>query len=424
MSEYELRNSGIPLQTIEPYSLHDARRMIDAIGSFVQSTDQTVNTSLIELAHQYADCSRYTNERLTRCHELLRRGSHSQAIQQAEETPDLIQLCEVLQFKQLSQWQDLVAGSGLQRFEPLNSDCIEMLRVAMEDRATTADLLRRHRVLAVAHAPLSARIDVLRQLVASGIENAGWQRDLRDYETTYARELIQQATSAQANGDTTTFRLLIAKLDGEPWADGDVPETVRSRVAPLLIQCHQELTLPAITFALRTAISQNDATSTQRTLDAYNTTASRLRSLSPNWIDAPAHQAILQQAQTLLLRKDQAHKRAEFLKDLQQLRQAIANSEEEATVGYYYQQAVSHGIEIPSQVRAEIENYKYDAAETKVLNSGILIAVLAALVFLIALLFFVLMEISNNNTSPEESSAPVTMRSHPSASSVTQWRCW
>jgi hypothetical protein len=89
-------------------------------------------------------------------------------------------------------------------------------------------LLQRHRLLALARAPLSGRIEVLRKLAELDVNNAIWQEDLQVFETERQKQIRAEVETATRTGDTATLATLDAELSSLDWKTPLPADLVRS----------------------------------------------------------------------------------------------------------------------------------------------------------------------------------------------------
>ena len=124
------------------------------------------------------------NRRLLKIAPLLKRGLRNEAIALAFIEPDLLELVENLDFPERDQFASLCETLNLEPPPTLRLDIASQLNEAIYkvQPTTLARLLRLHRLLALAGAPLSQRIATLRNLIDADPETLVWQEDLKILE--------------------------------------------------------------------------------------------------------------------------------------------------------------------------------------------------------------------------------------------------
>ncbi|MEQ9407901.1 MAG: hypothetical protein RIK87_09235 [Fuerstiella sp.] len=194
------------------------------IHELLESVRVTLNSSMnpnreeLERLHSELDAEiRMANKRLRECDALLAEGHRSEAIQLAEQEPNLLEVVSILDFPELPEWNDFVAELGLTVTPELQIDIATDLNGAYSDDAPLERLLRKFRVLSLGRAPLRSRIDVLRQIAKRDAGTAYWQDDLKTYEQTRIRQIADESREAVASRDLATVRRLSEEIHKKPW---------------------------------------------------------------------------------------------------------------------------------------------------------------------------------------------------------------
>ncbi len=99
---------------------------------------------------------------------MLKAGLRSEAIQQCEVEPNLLDVVATLDFPERDYWVQLLNQYGHPSSGPLLMDVAADLNEAYAEEQPLETLLDRHRLLALAHSPLRLRIKTLRQLADVG----------------------------------------------------------------------------------------------------------------------------------------------------------------------------------------------------------------------------------------------------------------
>ena len=185
---------------------------------------------LHETAADYRAACEEANERLRRCEGLLRRGLRSEAIQQAETEPVLLDVVAQLDFSERPTWCNLLAQHGIAPPPALALDLAGELNEAYAVERPLAGLLDQHRLLALARCPLRSRIQVLRQLSELDAQNPVWREDLTAYERERQRQLHKEVTAASEAGNLALLTTLDEELRGDPWLEAP-PQGLLSRAA-------------------------------------------------------------------------------------------------------------------------------------------------------------------------------------------------
>ena len=137
---------------------------------------------------EFNDSCRDANHRLRKVVGLLHGGFRTEAVQVAEQDPPLLELVGELD-SVMEDWQELLAQWGVDLPPDLEIDLAAQLNVAYAELLPLEGLLRKHRLLALVRAPLSARLTILRQIAGKDAANASWQTDVNDFETARLRQI-------------------------------------------------------------------------------------------------------------------------------------------------------------------------------------------------------------------------------------------
>ncbi len=144
---------------------------------------------------------------------MLKQGLRSEAIRLCEVEPNLLDTVATLDFPEREQWNSLVAQYGIVAPPPLMLEWASVLNEAYALEQPLADLLRRHRLAALARSPLPVRIGLLRKLAECDADNPAWQEDLTVFERERQKELAGEIAEAQ---QAANLHRLIALEDELP----------------------------------------------------------------------------------------------------------------------------------------------------------------------------------------------------------------
>ncbi len=197
--------------------MSDYQTIVENIRSLIAHYGSMGNEQLEPLAESYALACKDVNSRLLRCSQLIRSGNPSEAVRLADIEPDLLESYALLDFPERQQWSEIVRSHHLPAASPL----FEELAREINDAYTTVNplmpLLKKHRLLALARAPLSQRIPVLREIVLMEPDNLGWKSDLDAYEKTRFRDIEKEISEAIAAKNIPQMSALVHELDSQNW---------------------------------------------------------------------------------------------------------------------------------------------------------------------------------------------------------------
>ena len=255
----------------------DYQRVVDEIRSFLQSVDQTNSDHLRELAAEYAEACKEANRRLRRCDEFLQKGLRSEAIHLAQAEPVLLDMVATLDFPELATWREIALSYSLPAPPQLSLATAEALNEAYTVVQPLEHLLHKHRLLALARAPLVERMTVMRQIAALDAGNPVWTEDLRDFEKVRIRELEQEVESALHNQDGHALDRAFGEIRSSPWVSNP-PVHLIQRVERLTQQAQQQRvreSMQLLEAEIHSAVAAYDVDRVRRLRDRWNEEALR-----------------------------------------------------------------------------------------------------------------------------------------------------
>lgn len=241
---------------------------ISEIHELLESVRVTLSSSMnpnreeLDRLHSELDGEiRLANKRLRECDALLAEGHRSEAIQLAEQEPNLLEVVSILDFPELPEWNDFVAELGLTVTPELQIDIATDINSAYSEDEPLERLLRKFRVLSLARAPLRSRIDLLRQIAKRDPGTAYWKDDLRSYEEVRMRQIADESRTAVSGRDVSRIRTLSEELHKKPWSvkpDRRVMDKIDSAMAEIK-KLDAVRQLQKLTSQLKDATEMDDA---------------------------------------------------------------------------------------------------------------------------------------------------------------------
>ena len=253
----------------------DYQRTIDNIRSILGSVGVIFPDAMEAAADEYAQACDAANERLRKCGKLLADGLRSEAIQQCEAEPNLLDLVATLDFPELHDWQMLLQSNGIQPPPPLLVDVAADLNEAYAQEQPMTAFLRRHRLLALRRAPLRDRIFTLRRLAELDAGNPIWKEDLREFERVRMQEIGRLAEAESRKGNVALVEQLASDLQSGEWQESPPPKLVQQ-----VLQSHAKLVrnrakaeMEQLEPQLNDAFSQFDVAKGRALRERWNTCA-------------------------------------------------------------------------------------------------------------------------------------------------------
>jgi hypothetical protein len=191
--------------------------VIDQIRAILKGRAAISREMLEPLVAEYLERVVRVNERLQRCESLLRKGLRSEAIQFADLEPRLLDEVALLDFPELEDWEEILRFYGLDVPASLLLDSALQLQDAMLSEQPLNAVLKQHRRLAIARAPLSWRLRILRQIERLDPGNPNWGEDIESWEKVRLKELDREVDEAIQKGNSEALLKLREELGNERW---------------------------------------------------------------------------------------------------------------------------------------------------------------------------------------------------------------
>lgn len=235
--------------------MNDPQPVVDEIRAFLQANDQSLKPRLKELAAEYAELCAEVNRRLAACAQLIKQGLRGEAIHQADADPNLLAALAELDFSERTAWLDLVSIYDLPAPSDLDQANAEHLNTAYAEHDPLKNLMRKHRRLALARAPLRDRLAVLREFARIDPTNPIWAEDVKTYELERFKQMQVEAADAVRRDDAPAAEALENELDGIAWSTAPPGSLVRAvhRAAATAREKAARRALPEIEERLRAA---------------------------------------------------------------------------------------------------------------------------------------------------------------------------
>lgn len=232
----------------------------DTIRSVLANGSYAPEAELTSLALSYANLCREAIRRLRRCGEYLRNGRRSEAVHLAACPPNLFELYSALQFPEAAEWERVCGAFGLPSPPRLHQESLAELNDAIAREREMENLLGRHRVLALAKAPLASRLHLLRTIAERDLENRAWREELRALESVRLRELWTEAKAAVDAKDVSVLERIWSELLESRWQH-EVPKELTESILKARKFLQNQETLAEMRGLLAQLLSAHEAQS-------------------------------------------------------------------------------------------------------------------------------------------------------------------
>ncbi|MEM6472022.1 MAG: hypothetical protein AAF802_20850 [Planctomycetota bacterium] len=190
---------------------------VDKIRRALEKRDGIAEEEMRPLAEAYRKEVQAVNQRLDDAIMLLRKGLRSEAIQRVELTPNALDAAAELEFPEWDEWNDLLQFMAIPLPPKLNQDDVAQINEAIIESLPLDALLRRHRRLAIAKAPLAGRLRTLRQIARVDGNNPVWMDDLESWEKVRLSQIEGELKQALAEEDARRLQQLHQELTATSW---------------------------------------------------------------------------------------------------------------------------------------------------------------------------------------------------------------
>ncbi len=193
--------------------------LVEQIQTVLGKRDGISDELMRPLADAYAVEVARVNDRLSAAVALLRKGLRSEAIQSVSITPNAIDDAAKLDFpdNEREDWHDILQFLDIPVPPDVRRDLVEQVNEAIVETQPLESLLRRHRRLAIARAPLAWRLKVLRRIADIDVAGTMWEDDIEAWEKVRHKQLSRDVANALASGRTDDLRPLHDELTNSAW---------------------------------------------------------------------------------------------------------------------------------------------------------------------------------------------------------------
>ncbi len=214
----------------QQFSLKALQTLVERIKRMVGPDAVISDDVLTEAMREYEEIVEKSNERLQECDELLRDGHRAQALQKCEVEPDLFRVIELLEFPQRQLWEALLVEMGYPAPPVPLMDIVAELNEAYNLEKPLADLMRLHRLHALAGSPLRTRLDFLRKIAQKDSATAIWREDVKTYERARLQQVEEDLVKAERQRDASLAALLEREVRPGEWTIPVPPALVENAV--------------------------------------------------------------------------------------------------------------------------------------------------------------------------------------------------
>lgn len=312
---------------------------------------------MIQLAETYDQEVQALNSRLIECVSLLRKGLRSEAIQLATTAPDALDLAAELEFPEIVEWIDVLKNLSIRPPSRVNRNAVLQINEAILESQPIENLLKTHRRLAIARAPLALRLKTLRRIAKLDTANPVWQDDIQKWEVERAKEIPTEFSEALESEDWFKIERLHNELFKEKWI-----HKVSSRVVSDIQTTYKNYSnaeffskLGKLADELNNAKEANDRDRLIRLKSSWLRNTQSLTQPLPKETNTKATNAIAWLDKV----EDEINDETEFRTALQKLEALIDSSPSIYAIQRAYENANHFNFPIPPEIQVSYEKKTY-----------------------------------------------------------------
>ena len=372
-------------------------QLVDKIQTLLYSSGKLVRDDIAPLAEQYHEACTHINGRLREVSGLLQQGLRGEALHQCDLEPKLQGAVTTLDFVELPQWLNLTSRFQLSSPPSLLIDTSAEIEDAYEAAKPVESLLRTHRLLAIARAPIGPRISVLRQIAAADARNSIWKEDLAEYEAVRFVELQNDFNRLSKANDLRACNEIKKEIDSTPWVR-KVPKALRDAVnrsvGSMMTNLSQQKLL-ALATQMEQAMENLDVDLAEQLISQWHPLAQHAKP-APNSPAATTANRVIAWCESeraaAIEREEQAYVQAQVTQQLADFKAAVKGTATEELLVQRREELHAAGVAVPSYLEGQYEarlNEIRKARLKKRVGIGSAVGLIVAVV-IGAVLYFVL----------------------------------
>lgn len=376
-----------------PTTVDKIRRALEKRGGIAENEMQA-------LAEDFQAKVQAVNERLDQSVMLLRKGLRSEAIQRVEMTPNALDAAADLEFPEWDEWNEILQFMGIPLPAKLNQDYVAQINEAIIECLPLDALLGRHRRLAIAKAPLSARLRTLRQIARVDSSNSVWNDDVESWEKVRLGQIDAELKLALENEDARQLYQLHKELTGGPWRIVPSSRLIEqsSFAAEAHVRQNQEAELGKLAPRVCAAFEKRDETAVRSLRTQWQTARAKFNLSVPKQLESSVAPAM------------------QWLEDLD--RQAVMESERQMAIANLeaklaakssidevqgaYDQASRFGEPMPQELSDQVQEISSKPARAAKRKFQLIGAAVGAIVIAMVVGGVMMMSASNKANSRQE----------------------
>jgi hypothetical protein len=370
------------------------RRTVEAIQEVIYASAKVTREEMLPLADEYAQACQEVNQRLRSVGDLLRQGLRTSALHKADVEPNLLDVVTLLDFPELPQWVDLTRQLRIPRAPAIQIEIAGDLNDAYDEEKPLEELLRKQRLLAIARAPMVARVTVLRQIAKRDYKNPVWREDLKAYEQVRLGEIRTEIDLLCDAEDVRGAVKLQSELKESPWVappSAQLLDYVNYRVGEAVAEISRRR-LAALADQMEEAMEGLDLAQADNLVSSWQQLAAHAKPAGndPSLLKAQRVAAWVENEKNAQIeREEQEFQRAELEKRLEHFKVALRGKMPQETLMARREELRRQGVSLPKYLEGQYAKRlkQFQRAHTVRLLC-FLSGVVAAILIVVALIWY------------------------------------
>ncbi|MBI9016164.1 MAG: hypothetical protein JEZ07_02770 [Phycisphaerae bacterium] len=219
----------------------DLLQAVREIKRILTSTKDYDKDELLEHAQVHARACQAILEKVFFCNKLINENKLTEASKLARQSPDLKEQLELADFEEVVQWWKLCQIHGLPATHLVIPDMInDVISIIYAAKSKTDLLLRKHRWMALAKAPLKHRLLILRDLALADPGNDIWKKDIEVFEEARLHEIATETVQAEKQGDLPALNALAKEINAAIWHQKELVEKAYDNIITATEPLHKK----------------------------------------------------------------------------------------------------------------------------------------------------------------------------------------
>jgi hypothetical protein len=376
--------------------MDELQRMIDRIVAILSGAVDPRSGEVASLNGELVAAVNAANERLRRCEALLQKGYRSEAIQQCELEPNLLDLVASLDFAEFNEWADFVREFEQDAPPELLLEAAAELNEAYIFEQPLEGLMKRHRLFALGRAPMSSRLAVMRQIQEKDPGNPIWKEDTRQFERERLTEIRDAVRQAAQSGDVSALSAIERELRSNDWLEPPPPKLVAQAV-----KAHTRSRVAAARAEMQEVEQKLTAAFAELDLEAGRHWGNRwyaLQQIAELTTDDPLIELVAPALEWLERRDEEDLEEQEHQQAVVDLQRAIETGKPQEEIHRIYHAATKSGRDIPGPLLERCDNYlKYLDDRRRRRFVSLIVGSVAALLVVCVLVGFLVLKQGREN---------------------------